>query len=118
VDAGADGSWTGIFGAHGSHTTIYAGLAFQTVQALASRADQEQVARGHNLVAIWTLRVVLTGVERLGVPPVASISEIVARWVPSYYLWTTVLFCAMLLSEKTHDGERATSWYASWLVFE
>lgn len=64
------------------------------------------------------MRAVLMGVERLSVPGTASAAEIVSHWVPSYYLWTTMLFSAMLLAEKTHDGQRATSWYATWLTFE
>lgn len=121
----ADISWTGALGAKGSYATIWLGLAFQTARALATprpappaqrHTDINELARCHNILAIWLLRVILTGVERLALSPFAWLGEIITRWVPTYHIWMTALFAAMLVVDKTYIGLHANTWYARWLL--
>lgn len=86
------------------------GLAFQSVVILASPKpntppatpeDLPPLGEVQNILAIWTWRLLLSAIESIEIPGVLSVRDCLTYYVPSYYTWTTAVFVAMLVVDKT-----------------
>ncbi|KAL1405107.1 hypothetical protein Q8F55_008730 [Vanrija albida] len=70
----------------------------------------------HGLIAMWAIRVLVTAFEEFEVPGIFSLRGLVVHYIPTYYLWITLLFVAMVATTPTHNETHLTTWYAQILT--
>lgn len=106
-------SWSGVLGATGSYISVYVFLFVTTTHHVgksyikpdeSSSGFTKQMTIWHNLMAIWLWRYLISAIEGLSVPGVISVLGWITYHLPSYFLWMTGVFFAMLLTKKTASG--------------
>ena len=102
--------YTSVLGGLGSYLTIWVFLAISTINTLgkdfvSSRTSApdftHQMTIWHNLLALWLWRYLISAIEGITVPGVASLIGLVTHYLPSYFLWVTAFLFAMLVTKKT-----------------
>ena len=133
---GATGSYMVVFGILGLATVNHVGKTFIS-PTTSSSGFSSQMTIWHNLLAIWLWRYLVSAIEGIGIPGVVSVLGWIQYHLPSYFLWMTGFFFAMLMTAKTAssgvsvcaaphpsgqavliptDSQKADTWYARWLT--
>ncbi|WOO86181.1 uncharacterized protein LOC62_07G009669 [Vanrija pseudolonga] len=75
-----------------------------------------QLVGCHSLIAMWGWRTITSAIEELEIPPFFSLRGLIVHYVPTYYLWITLLFVAMVATTPEHNETHITTWYAQILT--
>jgi uncharacterized membrane protein len=79
------------------------------IPASNSPESVSQMTIWHNLLALWLWRYLVTVFEGLSFFGVVSVAGLIKYYLPSYYLWATAFFVAMLITPKTAGTDKVRS---------
>ncbi|ALO60769.1 hypothetical protein CNI01355 [Cryptococcus deneoformans JEC21] len=118
--------WAGYLAAQAAFFIAWAFVGLSTVNALgqplktkeaSSVKYYKQMTVWHNLMAIWLWRILISAIEGINVPGIASATGLILHFVPTFYLWATVFMLSMLVTKKSADHHHnADTWYARCLT--
>ncbi|OWZ67530.1 hypothetical protein AYX14_05672 [Cryptococcus neoformans] len=118
--------WTGYLGAKAAYFIIWAFLGVSTVNAFGQPLKSKeansvkyykQMTVWHNLMAIWLWRILISAIEGINIPGIASATGIILHYMPTFYLWAAVFMLSMLVTKKSADHHHyADTWYARCLT--
>lgn len=107
-------SYIGYLGHLAAYVLTFALLMAQTLQVFGTpeidvppEAALEglhlQLVGCHSLIAMWGWRTLTSAIEELEIPPLFSLRGLIVHYVPTYYLWITLLFVAMVATTPEHN---------------
>ncbi|WVQ64556.1 uncharacterized protein L199_002723 [Kwoniella botswanensis] len=117
--------WIGYLGSMACYILVWAFLSLSTINTLgqpfiikeeSSSGFYRQMKIWHCTMAIWLWRYLISAIESISIPGMISVIGLIQYYIPTYFLWMTGWWFAMLVTKKTEKRHRADTWYAKWLM--
>ncbi|WVW81461.1 hypothetical protein I302_103455 [Kwoniella bestiolae CBS 10118] len=117
--------WIGYLGSLACYLIVWAFLSLSTINTLGapfiSKEDSSsgfyrQMKIWHCTMAIWLWRYLVSAIEGISIPGIISMIGLIQHYLPSYFLWMTGFWFAMLMTKKVEKRYKADTWYAKWLM--